>query len=442
MLYLIGVIAIAFGIGLSIALHEIGHMLPAKLFGVRVPAYMIGFGPTIFSRKIGETEYGLKAIPLGGYVRMIGMFPPRPKDGGKLRASSTGRWQALAEQARNDSESELLPGDENRVFYRLPVWKKIVVMSGGPLMNLLLAAILLVVLVVGIGMPKQVDVRLGQIMPCASYATTTAPCPDGKVSAAAAAGLQRGDIVRSLDGKTFTDSTKIAAYIRSHGGKTMPIVVERAGKTLHLQITPTLTEVPKIDEQGLPVKNADGSGQKVQAGFLGTGLGGRMEMHSGNLGDALANLKEGVVLTAKIFVRIPEKMVGVWHAATSGQERDLTGPISVVGVGRIAGDVTDNSHIAVQEKISLLISLLASLNIALFVFNLVPLLPLDGGHVAGALWEGSKRTWARLRGRNAEGIYTDTTKALPLTYAAAFLLIGMSVLLIYADVVNPISFGR
>ncbi len=141
--YIIGVLVVALGVGLSIALHEIGHLVPAKKFGVKVTQYMVGFGPTVWSRTKGETEYGVKAIPLGGYIRMIGMFPPKPGDPeGRLRASSTGRFSQLMDQARQDSMDEVSPGDEHRVFYRLSVPKKVVVMMGGPVMNLFIAVVL------------------------------------------------------------------------------------------------------------------------------------------------------------------------------------------------------------------------------------------------------------------------------------------------------------
>ena len=139
-LFIAGVLFVAVGIAASIALHEVGHLVPAKLFRVRVTQYMIGFGPTVFSRRRGETEYGIKALPLGGYVSMVGMFPPAKKaDGGAtVRQSSTGMFQQLAADARQAAAEQLQPGDEFRVFYKLPIWKRIVIMLGGPLMNLLI----------------------------------------------------------------------------------------------------------------------------------------------------------------------------------------------------------------------------------------------------------------------------------------------------------------
>ncbi len=146
--FVLGVLFMATGVAASIALHEVGHLLPAKRFGVRVTQYMVGFGPTMWSRRRGETEYGVKAMPLGGYIRMIGMFPPRPGDQpGTVRVSSTGRFSQLVDEARAASLEEVRPGDEHRVFYRLSVPKKVTVMLGGPLMNLLIGVVLLTILV-------------------------------------------------------------------------------------------------------------------------------------------------------------------------------------------------------------------------------------------------------------------------------------------------------
>jgi len=131
MLFVLGVLLAAMGVGLSIGLHEVGHMVPAKKFGVRVPQYMVGFGPTLWSKHGKETEYGVKWIPLGGYIRMIGMYPP-PKGApeGTAGRGTTGRFQMLAEEARAAAWEEVRPGDGNRLFYRLSAPKKVVVMMG------------------------------------------------------------------------------------------------------------------------------------------------------------------------------------------------------------------------------------------------------------------------------------------------------------------------
>jgi Predicted membrane-associated Zn-dependent proteases 1 len=154
-LEILGIVLFVLLIGASIALHEIGHLVPAKKFGVRVTDYMVGFGPTIWSKVRGETRYGIKAIPVGGYIRMIGMLPPGKDDPeGTARTMNTGRFAAMVARARQQSLEEIEPGDENRVFYKLPVHKRLIIMLGGPFMNLLLAVLLFGVVLVGIGLPQ------------------------------------------------------------------------------------------------------------------------------------------------------------------------------------------------------------------------------------------------------------------------------------------------
>ncbi|WP_192815684.1 site-2 protease family protein, partial [Streptomyces sp. TOR3209] len=139
-MFILGIVVFAVGLLFSIAWHELGHLSTAKMFGIRVPQYMVGFGPTLFSRKKGETEYGVKAIPFGGYIRMIGMFPPGAD--GKLEARSTSPWRGMIEDARSAAFEELQPGDEKRLFYTRKPWKRVIVMFAGPFMNLVLAVVL------------------------------------------------------------------------------------------------------------------------------------------------------------------------------------------------------------------------------------------------------------------------------------------------------------
>ena len=150
MIFVGGVLEFAVGLAVSIALHEVGHLLPAKLFGVKVTQYMIGFGKTLFSFRRGETEYGLKALPLGGYVAMIGMFPPT-RPGAKPREATTGVFNQLVQDARDTSAETVGPDEEGRAFYRLPVWKRIVIMLGGPFVNLLLGILFYAIVLMGFG---------------------------------------------------------------------------------------------------------------------------------------------------------------------------------------------------------------------------------------------------------------------------------------------------
>lgn len=437
MMYLLGVLIMLVGVALSIALHEIGHLVPAKRFGVRCTQYMVGFGPTLWSRRRGDTEYGVKAIPLGGYVRMIGMFPPRAQDDGRLRASSTGRWSQLTEQARAESLEEIGPGDEDRVFYRLPVWKRVVVMMGGPLMNLAIAAVLLTGILTVYGLP-QITAQVSSVAPCAPTDVASQDCTGQPDSPAVAAGLQPGDRILSVDG-TPAGGWSETSYLIQNAGETADLVVDRGGQQVALTAELVQRERPLLAPDGTVQVDAAGEPVLGQVGFLGAS--GSVEYVPEPLSEAPAFVGGAVRDTAAIFLQLPQKLVGVYQAAFGGDERDPESPISVVGVGRVAGEVAQGDLGLFAEsfgaRMVFLLSLLASLNIALFVFNMIPLLPLDGGHIAGALWEGVKKGWARLLGRPDPGP-VDIAKALPAAYSVAIGLIAMTLLLVYADLVNPI----
>ena len=447
--FVLGVLFMVVGVGFSIGWHEIGHLVPAKKFGVRVPQYMVGFGPTVWSRRRGETEYGIKAIPLGGYIRMIGMFPPRKgADPNQIRVSSTGRMSQLVDEARAASFEELRPGDENRVFYKLPTGKKIIVMLGGPVMNLILAVILLSGLVMAYGTAvEKPGAYVGQVSECvvpAGEATVDRVCgPEDPLTPAAQAGIMPGDVIIEIAGEPIVSNRDVSGLIRPRSGQATDIVVERAGERLTLTATPITNELPDVDAQGNPILDAGGDPVMVQTGFLGIASGTNSEIERQSPIVVPGMIWDMVSGTAEVVAKLPQKMVGVYNAAFSGEERDLESPVSVVGVGRIAGEVASGQIAFFEtpgEKLATLVLLLAGLNIALFVFNLIPLLPLDGGHVAGAIWEGIKKGYARARGLPDPGP-VDVAKALPLAYGVSILLIGMALLLIYADIVNPIRLG-
>ena len=445
MLFVLGVLVVVIGVALSIALHEIGHLVPAKKFGVKVTQYMVGFGPTIWSRRRGETQYGIKAIPLGGYVRMIGMLPPRPGDApGELRTLSTGRFSQMVDQARADSMEEVRAGDEDRVFYKLSPGKKIIIMLGGPIMNLVIAAVLLTGVITIYGLP-QVAPEVGRLSTCVPTAAPTlqVPQPDcapgDPQSPAAAAGLKNGDRILSVDGRTITEWDQVSAAIRASQGRDMTWVVQRGDDRVTIAITPAVLERVTYDADNKPIVR---NGQLVLSPMGFAGITPASELVRTPIWEAPQFVWDRTVETASIIVRIPEKMTGVMQAAFGSGERDPNGPISVVGVGRIGGEVAALDIPADEGgnwlKLAQLVLLIASLNLALFVFNLIPLLPLDGGHVAGAIWESIKKGWARLRNKPDPG-YVDVAKGLPIAYGMSIVLITMSVLLIYADIVKPID---
>lgn len=448
MMFLLGVLFMAVGIAVSIALHEVGHLAPAKAFGVKVTKYMIGFGPTLWSRRKGETEYGVKAIPLGGFVSMVGMYPPKP--GESISEAPTSRWSALIDDARAQGQAEIEPGDEDRVFYRLAWWKKLIVMAGGPTVNLIIATLLLGGIVTLYGSPTEVGAKVGSVVECVrpatSTAASTAPCTASDTPApGAVGGLEPGDVVRSVNGTPIHSARELSSIIRPSAGKALTFVVDRGGRDQTLTITPIASQLPQLDSTGAPVKDAAGKVATVTAGYVGITNVPVTELQRQPVSAVPGIVWQGVSQTAGVVLQLPQKLVGVAQAAFGSGERDVNGPISVIGVGRVAGEISDGQVGAgigssPGSTLIVLLSLVASLNLALFVFNLVPLMPLDGGQMVGAVWEGIKKGFARMTGRPDPG-YVDVAKALPVAYAVSVALIVMSALLMYADIVRPVKLG-
>jgi membrane-associated protease RseP (regulator of RpoE activity) len=429
-LTLVGIVAFAFGLMVSIALHEVGHLVPAKRFGIRVTQYMVGFGKTLWSTKRGETEYGIKAIPLGGYVRMVGMLPPEPgTDPRRLRSITTGPFQGMVEDARRAAKEEIQPGDEDRLFYRKPWWQKLIVMLGGPLMNVGIAVVLSAIVLMGFGIPNvdKLTPTVSAVSECVKPADSADPTcgPGDPPTPAAAAGFRPGDVIVAFQGQRVQSWDQISDAIRSSTG-TVSIVVERDGKELTL--TPTLVQNERPSVPGDP------DSPLVEVGFLGVSPTPVVE-RQGPLAVATF-IGNFTYRSVQAVVSIPEKMVDVWNAAFHGEERGLDSPVGIVGAGRIGGEIA-SADSSVSARTADFLLLLASFNMAIAIFNLIPLLPLDGGHAAGAIWEGIKRGWARVWHR-PEPRPVDVARALPLAYGVASVLIVMSVLLLYADIVNPV----
>lgn len=437
LLFIAGVLVIVVGLAVSIGLHEIGHLVPAKLFKVRVGQYMIGFGPTIFSKRVGETEYGFKWIPLGGYISMSGMYPPAKK-GGKPRDASTGFFDTLVQDARESSAETIVQGEEHRTFFSLSVWKKLIIMFGGPFMNLVLAVLLYAVLLCGFGV-AQPSTTVATVSECViSAADDRSECEANDPPApAAAGGILPGDQILSFGGVEVTGWEQLQGLIRERAGQESDVVVLREGGPLTLTVEPLESERPVVDRYGQPLRE-DGQYVTEPVGFIG--IGPQYETVQQSPSAVLPAVGENVERVVHMILNLPQRLWDVGVAAFGPGERDPYGPLSVVGVGRLSGEIASNDQIPIVERVATMVGLLASLNVALFVFNLIPLMPLDGGHIFGAVVDSVRRRLAKLFGRPDPGPL-DTAKWVPLTLAVSAILLVMGALLIYADIVKPISFG-
>ncbi|MCS4489102.1 M50 family metallopeptidase [Corynebacterium sp. ES2794-CONJ1] len=398
MSYIAGVILFALGIALTIALHEWGHYFAARSFHMKVRRYFIGFGPTLFSVHRGHTEYGLKMIPLGGFCEIAGM---------------TNQDEVTAEEAPYAMRNR-------------PWWQRVIVMMGGIAMNLLIAVTILYGIAVSSGLPDpRADVR-------ATVASTGCVAEiqraDGSLSEcsglgpAGEAGIQPGDKIIAANGNPLGNFGELRQYILDKPGKVIELSIERAG------------EVQDITVQVAAARRITTTGESVTVGAIGISsapLGyikrfGPIEAVSATASFTNTAVKE----TARGLAQFPAKIPGV-VASIFGAERAQDGPISVVGASRVGGELVERSLWA------MFFMMLASLNLFLAFFNLVPLPPLDGGHIIVVLYEKVRDFFRALRGLAPAGP-ADYTKLIPVTLFFAGLLTIVGVLVIVADIVNPV----
>lgn len=436
MLTLLGILIFAIGLLLSIALHELGHLAPAKKFGVKVPQYMVGFGPTLWSKVKGETEYGLKGIPLGGYIRMIGMFPPNPK--GVQDPEKLGRMGQLIESAREEVLAEISPEDEPRTFYRLSVPKKLTVMFGGPFMNLVIATILFTISLSVIGRPV-VSTTVSDVVACVptsanpnGIASTSGTCEGGTSTPASEIGLAPGDKLLTVNGVEISAWEDLGSALSDQAGNVVDITyLTSSGKTVTKNVEVAALEAPVFSDSG------EATGEFTIRGFLG--ISPSFELEQAPISEVPGFMATVTTSSISALLDFPARVFGLAGDLFTEAPRDPEGPVSVIGIGRISGEITSSEQVPSIYKAGDLITLLASVNLFLFVFNMVPVLPLDGGHIAGALYEGARRQIARVRKKPLPGP-VDTAKMLPVAYVMSLVLLAMSAIVILADIVKPIVF--
>ena len=433
LLYALGVLLFAIGLAVSIGLHEVGHLVTGKLFGVKVTQYFVGFGRTLWSTRRGETEYGVKLVPFGGYVKLIGMLPPgKGQEPTTVRRSNTGIFQQLISDARAAEYELVEPGDEDRLFYRLPWWKKVTVMGAGIVTNLVLGFLLfaLVFMVHGVRVPQPTVAQVSDCVIAATASSATQPqrhCrPGDPVAPARQAGLRPGDTVVSFNGTPIHSWAQLTRVIRANRDGAATIVVRRDGqlRTLHTDTTVSARPASAAHPQKI-----------VRVGFLG--ISPQLALQRKGPAFVVTTMADYTWRTLQAIGQLPGKVVGAGKAALGLQPRSQDSPMSVVGASRVAGQMASDHQIPASDRFFSVLMLLGGVNLFVGLLNVVPLLPLDGGHILGALFEAVRRGLARLLRRPDPG-YFDVAKLLPVAYVMAGAIMVVSVILVYADIVAPV----
>ena len=376
---LLGILAFVVALLFSVMVHEFGHYITARKYGMWVSEFFVGFGKRIWSVQRGETEFGVKAIPAGGYCKIEGMSP-------------------------ND---EMPQGQEERAFYKASSGKKLIVLGAGSFLHFVLGFVLLFTLFAGIG-TNQVLPVINEVVPN---------------SAAQAAGIQAGDEVVSINGKRVTEWYKDVEVIRESQGTDLTLVLNRNGEEVVITTAARLTDIDGTKRYVLGIVNEVGL---ERSGVLVS------------IKNSATVTKGFLVESVKSLGKLPEKIPALWGATVRGEERDANGLVGVVGVARVSGEAVGSDKLTPMERLATFVLIVASLNIFVGVFNLLPILPLDGGHMAVAIADSIRAFFARLRGRPRPAPI-DVTVLTPITMVVFVVLATLTLLLLVADVINPVT---
>jgi membrane-associated protease RseP (regulator of RpoE activity) len=376
---LLGILAFVVALLFSVMVHEFGHYITARKYGMWVSEFFVGFGKRIWSVQRGETEFGVKAIPAGGYCKIEGMSP-------------------------ND---EMPQGQEERAFYKASSGKKLIVLGAGSFLHFVLGFVLLFTLFAGIG-TNQVLPVINEVVPN---------------SAAQAAGIQAGDEVVSINGKRVTEWYKDVEVIRESQGAELTLVLNRNGEEVVVTTAARLTDIDGTKRYVLGIVNEVGL---ERSGVLVS------------IKNSATVTKGFLVESVKSLGKLPEKIPALWGATVRGEERDANGLVGVVGVARVSGEAVGSDKLTPMERLATFVLIVASLNIFVGVFNLLPILPLDGGHMAVAIADSIRAFFARLRGRPRPAPI-DVTVLTPITMVVFVVLATLTLLLLVADVINPVT---
>jgi membrane-associated protease RseP (regulator of RpoE activity) len=380
----------------SVMFHEAGHFATAKWFGMKCTQFFVGFGPTVWSTQRGETEYGVKALPLGGYVKITGMT----------------------------SLDEVDPEDEARSFRRAPGWQRLIVLVAGSFMHFVIAAVLIFGLALGLGIENDNTTQLGTVATCVpaseSAIQSGTACSGGATAPAVAAGLKVGDTVTAFDGTPVSSWTQLSAEIvKVKPGTPVTLTVDRGGKPVILHAS---------------LANVPGHG-----GYLGIAPATVFQQQSvlNSVKYVGTGFSQVITGSASALAQLPAAVPKLFNKDRSSTAAGNVS--SVVGAARETGQAVA-ANVGWEYKVSFVLLLIASLNIFVGVFNLLPLLPMDGGHVAVVIWERIRAWFARLRRRPDPGL-VDYRKLVPVSFSIFLLLVVFGAMLILADIVNPVNIG-
>ena len=400
MMFVIGIVLFALAILVSVALHECGHMWAARATGMKVRRYFVGFGPTLWSTRRGETQYGLKAVPLGGFCDIAGMT----------------------------SVDELQPDEFDRAMFKQKVWKRVAVLFAGPGMNFVIGLVLIYAVAVIWGLPNLQAPTTAVVGQTACVAPEVTKGHLGQCTGAgpaAAAGIRPGDVIVKVGNTDVHTFDELVTAVQKLTGPT-PVVVQRAGHDVTTVVDVTQTQRWTANNAGT------GSGPS-RVGAIGVSAAQYPPTHYNPITAVPATFTfsgDLAVQLGKSLAGIPGKVGDLVHAIGGGQ-RDPNTPISVVGASIIGGD-TVNHGLWVAFWF-----FLAQLNFVLGAINLLPLLPFDGGHIAIAVFEKMRNMVRSARGMVAAAP-VNYLKLMPATYIVLVVVVGYMLLTVTADLVNPI----
>ena len=389
----IGVLAFVVALLLSVMIHEAGHYLTARKFGMKVTEFFLGFGQKIWSTRRGETEFGIKAIPAGGYCRIVGM----------------------------SSREELSEADQDRAFIKAGVGQRLIVLGAGSFLHFVIGFVLLLILFLSVGVTS-VTSTVEKVSECIPQKATEVCSAKSTPSPAKNVGILAGDKIIRVDGKSYKDWSDVVTVIRASAGKELNITIERNGVPIEIAVTPASRDVNGKVIGVLGVVNKVGTITYAPVDSI---------YRAGKFtGQILQN-------SVTSLISLPTKIPNLISQTFGGQKRDAEGLVGVVGVARVSGETANTKALTVREKIATFILIIASLNLFVGMFNLLPLLPLDGGHMAVAIVDGIRNFLARRRGL-AKPEPFDVERLTPITMVVFVLMASLSILLLAADIFNPI----